>query len=279
MSSEELERIYRVFIFPEDPFSEEGRARYERALEEFNKIIEHTWVKNIMDTRDKVHVLDLCGGTGIGGVALAKKIIEAGKNVELTIVDLRGSALEKAKEFCRRELGFEPRTVVWDARKVHELGLKVDLMLMYGLATPHFCPWDLLRVYASASLAISDDGVFIVEESDRFQTIFRRVGYKDILAEHVSEDRIVLTLHKSHDILTGYTTRVAVDLVTKQASPMNVYFWDIASSATLLWIFFNDIDFIQKPAKPSGYIIAYKPRKTITPQSFISCLPKILQNK
>ena len=46
--------------------------------------------------------------------------------------------------------------------------------------------------------------------------------------------------------LTGYTRRIAYDLVTREHNTTDVYFWDIASSAMLLWMFFEDVDFFYK---------------------------------
>jgi len=42
--------------------------------------------------------------------------------------------------------------------------------------------------------------------------------------------------------LTGYTRRIAYDLVTREHNTTDVYFWDIASSAML----FEDVDFFYK---------------------------------
>lgn len=279
MNEHELERMYRVYKFPEDPFGE-GRPRYEQALREASRILDHEWVREVVGSSDRISLMDLCGGTGIGGVAFAKKLIGMGKSVELIIVDLRESALKIAREFSRRELGFEAKTVVHDARRVHELGYSPDIVLIWGLSTPHFSPWDLVSMYASVSMMLGRNGIMIVEESDRVYTIFLTMGYKNVLCEHASGNSVVVTMHVGHDVLTGYTTRVAYDLVTREHVLMNAYFWDIASSAAFAWIFFEDVDFMAREgSRATGYIIARKPRALFNPLAYIYNKPKILKGR
>jgi hypothetical protein len=61
---------------------------------------------------------------------------------------------------------------------------------------------------------------------------------------------------------------------------MKLYFWDIASSAAIAWMLFYDVDFIQSiSSKMNGYIVAYKPRKTIDPSLYLSQEPSILKKE
>ncbi|PCN50639.1 hypothetical protein B6U99_03205 [Candidatus Geothermarchaeota archaeon ex4572_27] len=272
----ELERVYSVFPWPEDPFSDVGRRRYEIALREMGELLDHPWLKEAIEQRERLHILDLCGGTGIGGVALAKKVAERGREARLTVVDLRREALETARRFCREELGFEPEIAEVDVRRVHELGVEADVALMYGLSTPHFSPWDMVRVCASSSLSLGADGLMIVEEADRFEAVFRRMGYRDIHVEHASDERVVMSLHRDHDMLTGYTTRVVLDVLAGRTASMKVYFWDIACVAALLWTFFGDVDFVRRPMALSGFIIARRPRKVIDAKALLAQTPKML---
>jgi hypothetical protein len=73
---ESLKKIYTLFRWPED-LSKEGKERYERALEEFGKIISHRWIEEVL-RRGKVRIVDICSGTGVGGIALAKRVVELG---------------------------------------------------------------------------------------------------------------------------------------------------------------------------------------------------------
>ncbi len=275
--SNELERLYRVYRWVEDPFTREGFERYRSILDSMEKVIEHKWVREVVSGRVLVRIIDLCGGTGLAGTALSKKILGLGKDIELTVVDLRRDALEKTVVFGEKELGLKPETIACDALEIYRLGREYDIALLWGYTTPHFSPWDLARLFAGASKILCSNGVFVYEETDRFQSIFIR-GYKDFLVERLADDSIVATIHKSRDPLSGYIIRTAVDLIKKDVIDMKVYLWDIASSATLAWMFFENVDFIPK-TRYSGCIVAYKPRRTMLVDSILTSIPDILKEK
>ncbi|MGC8932539.1 MAG: class I SAM-dependent methyltransferase [Candidatus Methanodesulfokora sp.] len=131
-NAESLERMYELFRWPEDIRKSSGRKRYEESLKDLAVIAAHDWIKEVLE-RERVRIVDICSGTGIGGIALAKRIAELGKEVELTFVDLRTEALRKAAEFSKAELGLEARTVDMDARKLYELELEADIALLLSL--------------------------------------------------------------------------------------------------------------------------------------------------
>ncbi len=279
-SSEYMERLYRVFPWIDDPFTREGRIRYEKELHIMERIIDHEWIREVVDrSGGSVDIVDICGGSGIGGVAFAKVLRDKyGVETNLTVVDLRRDMLRKAEEFSKKELGYQARTVTWDILEKLELGRKYDFALMWGHSTPHFSPWDLVRVYANVSRLLKPYGLFIYDETDRVYTVFYLMGYGDVLPEYVEENRIVLTIHKGRDYRTGYFHRVAYDLTGREGVEMKVYMWDIAGSATLAWIFFNDIDYIPVSRPYSGAVLAYRPRKTIEPEEYLMNKPRILSN-
>lgn len=277
MEEHELERFYSIYPWVEDPFSEEGRRRFESVRAVMARLLQHPWVRDVVVLRDAVRVLDVCGGTGIAGVAMAKELARRGKSVELTVVDLRGSALKKAREFSMHELGWGARTLLLDARELHRSGVEADIALLWGLTTSHFSPWDLLRVYAGLAHVLTEYGVAVVEEADRHFTIFMRMGYRWVLPEHASGKRVVLTVHSRHDPLTGYTYRVALDLLRGEAVEHRVYFWDIAGSAALAWVFFQDIDFVEGDSPYRGYVVARGPRRSVSPGDIVQGSPSILR--
>lgn len=275
--SEYFERLYSILPWPEDPFSGEGYDRYVKALEKFRSIISYEWFNQIIALKEDVSVIDVCGGTGIGGIALTKILMDKGKNVRLTILDIRESALKKALEFGLKELGFKVEMIVMDVREVNKIGEKYDVALMYGFSSPHFNPWDMTKVLASISEILVDNGILILDEGDRIQTVFLSRGYQQILPE-ISEDKIVISIHKSYNSITGEFTRLMINLLNGDREEMKVYFWGLAELMNMLWIFFNDIDFIRYPSTPhAGIIIAYKPRRKLKPEDF-SQNPKIIKN-
>jgi len=119
---ENLEKLYRLFPWPEDPSSPEGRARYESAVSFFRELLGHPWLSELVSSPE-LSIVDVCGGTGIGGVALAKVLSEKGSGVRLFVVDARESALRLAESFGRAELGVPVEVRKLDARELHTMGL------------------------------------------------------------------------------------------------------------------------------------------------------------
>ncbi len=87
---EKLEKGYEIASWKDNPWSSEGRERYRAALEKFNTLLKHPWLAEVAG-KDKVDVLDLGAGRGIGGVALAKVLMSRGLKVKIVMVDLRES--------------------------------------------------------------------------------------------------------------------------------------------------------------------------------------------
>ena len=275
--SEDLSRLYRLVGWPEDPWSKEGRARYERALKTFRSLAQHKWISEVA-ARGSVRMLDLCGGTGIGGVALAKALAEAGADVELTVADLREEALEVARRLSLEELGREVSIALVDAREVHTLKREFDLALVYGYTTPHFNPWDMSKLTASVSESLTDDGVLLIEEQDRQYLIFYRGRYKDWLVEDLGPERLLVSVHRGYDPVKGVFKRASLDLLAREGPVVGEYcFWGLANLMTLLWLFFEDVDFSPYEGRGmyDGIVIARRPRKKIKPGDLSP--PRILQ--
>lgn len=272
----ELEEIYEVMPWPEDPWSEEGKSRYGEALERFKMLITQEWIRSLISNRDRISLIDICGGTGIGGIALAKTLSESGKHIDLTIADLRKSALKKAIKFGK-EIGVDVNVEQLDVLRIHETGKKYDIVLLYGNSTPHFNPWKLVRLLASVSSSISEGGVFIIDEIDKIYMFLIR-GYELVLPE-VSKERVVISMHSDYDPITGEIKRLEFDLLKNSRAELPLYFWGLAEIMAITWLFFEDIDFIRdedsKKGQCRGLIVANKPRRKITPNDLIRN-PKIL---
>ncbi|MCS7128292.1 MAG: hypothetical protein RMI83_03350 [Desulfurococcaceae archaeon] len=54
-------------------------------------------------------------------------------------------------------------------------------------------------------------------------------------------NRVVSTIRNDKDFRSSYVTRLILNLMTKEVGGMKICFWDSASSATLTWIFLNDV--------------------------------------
>ena len=275
--SKELSRFYSIFGWPEDPYSVAGKERFKVAIEKMRKLVEHEYLKELVGTKDVIKILELCGGTGIGGVALAKVIKDLGKSVELMVTDLREEALATARRWGSEVLGINVEAEVIDAREVHRLGREFDIALLYGFSTPHFNPWDMVKLLTSTSKVLSNQGVFLVEETDRRYTVFLRTGYKWVLVEpRAKGESYVISYHADYDVLTGEVHRLFT--TTKKPNEfitMSVYFWGVAELATLMWLFFKDVDTLPI-LRTSFIVLGYIPRRILKPED-LKELPKIFK--
>jgi len=259
-ASKQLEKLYAIIGWVEDLSSVKGKSRFEEAVRVFRKVIAHLWIKDVLENKDKVSVLDVCGGTGVGGLAFSKVLQDKGVDVKLIVNDLRESALEKAKAFGKEILGKDVDVLLCDAAEIHRHGVKADIALLYGLSTPHFNPWSMVRLTVSVAKVLEPSGVFIVEESDRHYNVFYKVGYKDVLPEYVSENKVVLTIHSGYDVRKGVFKRTVLNLLSMDRALIEVHFWSIANTAALLWVFFDNIDFLPANSQTRGLVLAKKPR-------------------
>ncbi len=257
----ELEKFYRIFKWVEDIDMSEGRKRLQESIEKMSKAINHPSIQEILARKEKITIIDICSGKGIGFVALAKAILRRHDvGIEVIAVDLRQSALEKAEEYAEKELGVKIKTFAYDVTRLWELGISADIGLLFGFSTPHFNPYDLVRIVAGMASILGSKGVFVVEESDRIYSIYQRIGYKDVYAEYADEDHVVLSIDSGRDPLKGVNKRLIMDLITGDRVSSEVRLWDIAGVASILWCFYSHVDFIKYRHPYSGLLVAWRPR-------------------
>jgi len=269
---EKLERVYRMGIWLEDPYTNEGRERFERALDFMRKAVKHPFIENILKLR-KIRILELCGGTGIGGIALGKALSEKGVDVDLLITDLRASALEIAKRWSMDVLGKEARVKVLDAKEAYKLNERFDIILIYGLSIAHFSPWDFILVLCSVNDIVDDKGIFIIDQIDIRHSILMRLGYKEFVVERVDEDRAIISIHAGYDIIKGTAKRLYINLINKERVLMDVCYWGLAELASLVWLFFKEVDFIRMLGD-RYFILAKGPRRKFTMKELKNSIPR-----
>lgn len=256
-----LSRFYSVFPWAEDPYSDEGRGRFEGALKDMEVLLGCEALRSLLG-KGEVRVLEVCGGTGIGGAALCRALSSRGVSVDLLVTDLRVEALEVAERFCR-ETGCKVRVAAADAREVHALGDEFDLVLMYGGSAPHFSPWDFARFLASASAVLSRGGALALEEVDRLQSVFLSVGYKWTLYEGSRGGKHIVSFHAGYNPRTGMVKRVFWGFGGEPVE-MELHFWSFAELASLVWLFFEDVHFVSL-GRARGFILGVEPRKQLKP--------------
>ncbi len=270
----ELEKLYSLISWVEDPETPQGIERYRQIRGDMEQLINYNWIKEFLKDRRIVRVIDVCSGTGLAGIALSKVLVEKGFEVKLTLLDLRSSALEKARKHGLRELGLEPSTLLADVTQPLELE-KQDIALVWGSTTPHFNPWTWLKVLANVSKLLVDNGLFMYDKSDRVYGIFIRTGFRELIPI-VEEGGVTLDIYVDRDAGTGYTRRACISIPSGKRAELNTYYWDIASSAAFTWVFFEDVDFAPIRPQVIGVIIARGPRRNIPLSEFTTKNPAII---
>ena len=187
--------------------------------------------------------------------------------IELCIADLRESVLKIAEEWSREELGVSARTLVIDAKRIHELREVFDVVLITGFSLPHFCPWDVLELFAAVTEILPDKGILVLEENDRRYSIFLRAGYRSVLVEKAENNSVVLSVHSRYDPVRGTIQRVHFDFLKNEACIIDTFFWGLSELMGFLWVFFRDIDIVWV-TRTYGFILAREPRRKLSIKDF-----------
>jgi ubiquinone/menaquinone biosynthesis C-methylase UbiE len=263
--SSELSRFYSIFGWPDDPETEAGKRYLEATAESVDRLLKHSLVQRMIAQRRKVRILEICGGTGFGGVALAKALMDKKIRFDLLITDLRKDALKAGQRWGRQILGQDVQIDTADAREVHRLRKKFDLCLMYGLSTPHFNPWDMVRILASVSQALADDGLFAIDEMDRKYQILMVQGYKWAYAEGHDEGKLTLSFHTGYDPVKGSCKRTFLG-IKDLANPVttDILWWGLAEVGAMAWTFFKDVHLLNVRGM-RHFLLGSQPRRALKP--------------
>lgn len=254
-----LEELYRYLRWRMDPDDESAVIRFWRIVKAFEVLKE----KNLLPTNARV--LDICAGTGIAGIAMAK----ATNAKALTVLDARREDLKKVEKWVEiSDLDLKPEAIVGDAREVSKLVGEHDIALLWGLTMPHFDAFDAVKLFTNVALTLSENGVFLLEETDRVYGILYQVGYKDMLVETKTEEYALISVHEGYDPIRGVFKRTYYKLpgfekVTEQEHRL----WDLASQLALGNTFFREHRLISKMEHGitgvSNIIYLKSPRKKI----------------
>ncbi|MCS7250021.1 MAG: class I SAM-dependent methyltransferase [candidate division WOR-3 bacterium] len=263
---DKLLEFFRIFPWADDPESEEGKKYYNFTIKNMDKLLKHPWFEDILKKKE-IKILEICGGAGFGSIALSKLLLEKDLEIDLIITDLRKEVLKRAKKFGEKALKRDIMAKVMDAKEVHKLRKKFDIALMYGLSTPHFSPWDIIKVFSSVNRILEDDGIFIIDEVDRRYKTFLMSGYKWVLGEGKG-DKFVISFHTGYDILKGTFKRTFFNpTLSKKPLTIEFYFWGLSEMGALIFLFFKDVDFLHIN-NTRYFILGYKPRRILKPEEF-----------
>ncbi|WP_258083184.1 class I SAM-dependent methyltransferase [Thermococcus thermotolerans] len=252
-----LEELYRYINWRMDPGDERARERFRKIEELFRSISD--------ELPSKGRVLDICAGTGIAGVAIAKV---TGARL-LTLLDARKDDLELAREWVRLA-GISPelRMVQGDARGVAKLVDEHDVAVLWGFTMPHFDPFDAVKLFAGVALSLSDDGVFLIEDMDRVYWVMYRAGYKKFLVEGRKEGHTIASMHEGYNFVRGTFKRGYYILPGfKKISDVDFHYWDISTQLAIGRVFFREARLIPGESRGVknvwGLLYFKKPRKDV----------------
>ncbi len=256
-----LKDFYNIFPWEDDPESSYVRDYYEFSKKLMDKVLSEVNIDRFK--KRKLKILEICSGSGFGGVALSKRLIDKGIRVHLLMTDLREDALERGVRFAERE-GVEAEYRAINALSIEKIKDKFDMLLLWGLSSPHFSPQEIVKLFASVSLLLKKDGIFIMNESDRRGSIFLKTGYKLALGEERGE-KFVMSFHTGYDPYRGTFKRRYVSLNGSTAEE-ELYLWGIAELSTFLTLFFKEVKIIPVQGTYLYLIISRKPIKKILPE-------------
>ena len=117
-------------------------------------------------------------------IALALALKEIGVESNITIADLRETALRMAEKYASEYLSITVETVIAPAEDFAEtLSCPMDIILIYGCGLPHLHPYRFVRVSANMAACLNYNCVVIIHEVYQVYNMFYLIGYKDILVE------------------------------------------------------------------------------------------------
>ncbi len=275
-SFKDLEKAYKIADWMDDPWSSKGRSRYLQALKRFEHLLKHQWFKEVLNM-GKVAVLDIGAGKGIGGVALVKILLKHGVLVDLVMIDVREDALKDAKRFATEE-DVKAETRVLDALKTYELGRSFDIILAYGAILAHFNDWSLTKLFASLNKCAHHRSIVVIEERNRVNAIFKD-GFKEFLVENRDPENLSISVHLKHDVVTGSYYRAYIKLKNYEITSLPINFRNISTIASLLWIFFQDVDLVYSGENEMYFVLGKSAREKIRTKDILLYEPTILKRK
>ncbi len=275
MASKQMEKSYRLAKWLDTPGTAKADERYQQIKNEINKICKHSWFLQSLKDRKTIKVLDICGAWGIAGTAISKTLSEQGYETELTIQDIRSDSKDDACSFVERELGVKPTYLIGDATQLPHFDTKFDVCVFWGMSTPHFSHWNMLKLLSGVAHNLTDDGLMLIEEADRVYTTFLSGGYQRLFVEGGSEDEVVVSLHRGYDSRRGMVRKTMVDLSSGEKAKDEFHLWSLSETASQLWVFFEDVDFIARDPY-RGVLLAKTPRRSLDQIDFKNSNPTMI---
>jgi len=257
---EDLDALYSVLGWDSSPRSN----RLVESYVKLRKLLSLGLLRECLTGKKHVKVLDCCSGGGIGGYALAKALEDEGFVPEVLFVDLACSLLPRVSQ---RVLLSD--SVCGDARNLSFLRPRLfDISVIWGCSSAHFNPFEMHRVLAGLSLALSSNGCLLIEEVDRMQSVFLGTGYRYVWPE--PSDRAAISLHRGYDPCTSTVRRALIDLSSGRIVEHRVcMLWTPALVAALAYPYFREVEIVLE-SESRGIVVCCKPRGSISARDAMS---------
>ncbi len=236
-----LEELYSYLRGSIDPGSEAAQRRFVGAQAFFN----WAFKEELIPYGRKVRILDLCAGTGLAGAALVEVLREWGYDSRLVVVDRRKEDLVRVEEWLSDETDVYGAVMdcLGDLKK---LG-RFDVALLFGYTMPHFDPIQAAELFRNVAGVLESNGVFILEETDRFGTFFYGRAYREIVVEVREKDYTVISLDEGYDPLRGVIRRGYYKLPGwERIGEIETRYWDLAGLAGIGRALFEEAQIIRR---------------------------------
>jgi hypothetical protein len=231
--------LYDLYFWPDDSSSERGQKYLLETTDYFKTLIKSKIISEKLLEKQEWNILEICAGSGYGSLVFASLFPD--KRINVLVTDSRDLLMQSAR--LSATLGISNSSFKqFDATKLSELNRKFDVIIMYGLSTPHFSPKEAIKLYANIKDSLSIDGIFIVQEMDRRKALFLDGNYyKKAFAEGYGE-RLV-SEEKSYNIEDGMIEReyYSEKDPSKRVSTRS-FLWSIAETDALLSLYWNRVD-------------------------------------
>jgi len=231
--------LYDIYYWPDDPQSERGKKYLEETISYFKLLLTNYSLPAQFLDKEELNVLEICAGSGYGSLAFSS--LFPNKKINVLITDKRDLLMESARLSAMLEINNSSFKKL-EALKISELNKKFDVIIMYGLSTPHFPPKEIIKLYSTIKESLTFDGVFIVQEMDRRKVMFLDGNYyKKAFAEGYGER--LISEEKNYNIEDGMIEReyYSEKDPSKRVSTKS-FFWSIAETDALLSLFWNKVE-------------------------------------
>ncbi len=290
--SNPLEELYKYLNWPMRPGEEAAEIRFWAAVDFFEEQLKtHPGFEGIR-RRNTIRILDVCSGTGIGGVAAAKAFVDQGYKVFLVALDKRRNDLvyvEKWLEYAgiKEKVSYTTQVGAGEEAPLYFKD-KFGLIMIWGSSMPHFDPWRAAKMFAGIRELTEPWGTLLVEQWDIAGKLIQYRLFKDILVEGgIREDGTgLVSICAKYNVLKGTFERAYYKIPGwMYLFKTENHLWYLSTLATIIWMFYRKIDI--KTQKPRGekkpvilrpVLIAWEPRETTVPYKDLS-IPDIVEKK